>query len=104
MHRRRTHLVSAAGRAAAPLVVDDHLGSAAGRPATPLSVDDHFGSAAGRAAAPLVVDYHLGSAASGATTPLVPIILTSVWLQAWIAGCPLTELGWKSGERNVARR
>jgi len=104
MHRRRTHLVSAAGRAAAPLVVDDHLGSAAGRPATPLSVDDHLGSAAGRAAAPLVVDYHLGSAASGVTTPLVPIILTSIWLQAWIAGCPLTEPGWKSGGRNVARR
>jgi hypothetical protein len=87
MHRQRTHLVSAAGRVAAPLVVDDHLGSAAGR-----------------AAAPLVVDYHLGSAAGGATTPLVPIILTSIWLQAWIAGCPLTEPGWKSGGRNVVRR
>jgi hypothetical protein len=95
MHRRRPHLVSAAGRAAAPLSVDDHLGSAAGRAAAPLSVDDHL---------ILAVDDHLGSAASGATTPLVPIILMPIWVQAWIAVCPLTEPGRKSGGRNVARR
>ena len=62
------------------------------------------GSAAGKAAAPLSVDDHLGSAAGGATTPLEPIILTPIWLQAWIAGCPLTEPGRKSGGRNIARR
>ena len=81
------YFCSATSRAAAP------LGSAASRAAAPLSVDDHLGSAAGRAAAPLIVDNHLGSAAGGAAAPLVPIILTPIWLQAWIAGCPLTEPG-----------
>lgn len=97
------YFCSATSRAAALLVVDDHLGSAASRAAAPLSVDDHLGSAASRAAAPLIVDNHLGSAAGGAAAPLVPIILTPIWLQAWIAGCPLTEPGWKSGGRNIAR-
>jgi len=95
--RRRPHWSRGIpGGATTPLLIDYYFCSATSRAAAPLVVDDHLGSAASRAAAPLIVDNHLGSAAGGAAAPLVPIILTPIWLQAWIAGCPLTEPGQRA--------